>query len=224
MVNPLYIDNSGSIVDFYALFNLQYDAGMEDVRTAFRQLIKRYHPDITGETGPVDSRKVEIIIRGYKVLMDEDLRRDYDRVLFSRHSEAQNRFPVIPGKRINYSVKLADMLRLKQANRDLKRKDVMDAFGQDVEILVTRVEAARGALAYISLPARMVCPACGNSSSDCWMCGGMGYIPTTSQLEVKIPPHVDSTTVIDVDMKTMKPSPAITFRNVHLRIRITVIS
>jgi DnaJ-class molecular chaperone len=221
-MNPLYCDKSEKVVDYYALFNLPYDCDDIAVKAAFRKLIKRYHPDITGKTGLLESEKVETILRAYRVLSDVDMRRDYDRALFQQQSSSAERFPVIPRKRIHYSVKLGDMLKLKQINKEAGRQDVLDAFGQDVEIMVTSLEAKRGAVAYIQLPARMVCPMCRNTPVDCPLCNGLGYVPTTSQLEVKIPPHVDNSTVIDVDMHSMKPSSSISFKNSRLRIRITI--
>nr|HPQ54607.1 hypothetical protein [Spirochaetota bacterium] len=74
------------------------------------------------------------------------------------------------------------------------------------------------------LPAKMLCPLCGGSHSHCHLCNGMGRIPTSSQLEVRIPPHVDDSTIIDIDLLRVKPDGFTSFTIKNLRIKITVIN
>ncbi len=219
-----YYDSSGNVIDFYTIFNLPYDAVEEQVKSAFRALIKRYHPDTSESFRESHLGKIDLIIRGYRILSDEDSRRDYDRALFQSRDPRAGSFMVVPKKRIKYSASLGELLRARINPRNAKRKDILYNIGQDVEIFVTAIEAKKGAVAFVELPARMYCPECRGEKSDCYICGGLGRVGTSSQIEVRIPPHVDDTTYIDVDLMQMKPDRYTTFTTKNLRIKITVMN
>ncbi|HPJ37467.1 MAG TPA: DnaJ domain-containing protein [Spirochaetota bacterium] len=182
MENPFY-DKSGNIIDYYTIFNIPYDAASETIKSAFRRLIKHYHPDLSGTISDNLVDKIDLIIRGYRILMDEVSRRDYDRVLFRNRDPKSDSHLMISKKRIKYSVSLADMLKARMHPKQMKRKDILYNFGQDIEIFITPVEAKKGAVANIELQAKMLCPICGGSHSHCHLCNGMGRIPTSSQLK-----------------------------------------
>lgn len=217
-----YYDKNGNIIDFYAIFNVPYAAGEEEIKSAFRALIKRYHPDLSQSHSEQNAEKIEVIIRGYHLLIDEDARREYDRALFQSRDPRSGALPVIPKKRIKYSASLAELLRARLNPRRLKRRDILYNIGQDVEILITPLEAKRGAVAFVDLPSRMYCPLCMGSRSECYLCQGTGRISSSSQLEVRIPPHVDDSTFIDVDLLNIRPDRFTSFAVRHLRIKITV--
>ncbi len=217
-----YYDKNGNIIDFYAIFNIPYGAGDDEIKSAFRALIKRYHPDLSQSHSEQNAEKIEVIIRGYHLLIDEDARRDYDRALFQSRDPRAGALPVIPKKRIKYSASLSELLRARLNPRRMKRRDILYNIGQDVEIFITPLEAKRGAIAFVDLPSRMYCPLCMGSRSECYLCQGTGRISSSSQLEVRIPPHVDDTTFIDVDLLNIRPDRFTSFTVRHLRIKITV--
>lgn len=223
---PSCYDKNGNIIDFYTIFNLPGTAGADEIRSAFRDLIKRYHPDTASVKSDNLTEKLDLIIRGYRILIDNDLRMEYDRILFQSRKVDDRGYAIISKKRIKYSATLGEMLKARLTPRGMKHKDILYNFGQDIEIFITPVEARKGALAYIELPARMTCPLCmGSHSRDkakCHVCNGVGRIHTTSQLEVQIPPHVDDTTYIDVDLIRIRPDKLTSFTVKNLRIKITV--
>jgi len=108
--------------------------------------------------------------------------------------------------------RLAHQVGLVRVAQDLDRA----AFGAAAD------EALAGAVAYVELPARMLCPLCAGRNPECHVCAGVGRIHTSSQLEVRIPPHVDDTTYIDVDLMKIKPDSFTTFRGKSLKIKISV--
>jgi molecular chaperone DnaJ len=222
-MNEGYYDKNGAIIDFYLIFNLANSASQEEIKSAFRNLIKRYHPDTSASRYSHDTEKIGLIIRGYRILSDESSRLSYDRALFSHTGSKHGRSSIVPAKRIKYSASLANMLETSFLPKNLKHNDIIQNFGQDVEILLTKSEALNGALAYVELPARMHCPLCMGDNSSCHICRGIGRIHTTSQLEVKIPPHVDDSAYIDVSLISMRPNKLTSFRQKNLRIKISIV-
>jgi len=218
-----YFDKHGNLIDFYSIFNLPYNAGEDEIKSAFRNLIKRYHPDTAEEDMEDATNKIDLIIQGYRVLADRIARSDYDRILFKTASPIEPLYPTIPKKRIKYSALLSEMLKARFLPKQIKRKDILYNFGQDIEILITPLEARRGAVAFIALPARMHCPFCSGQNPHCHVCRGIGRLATTSQLQVTIPPAIQNNTYIDVDLKKMKPDHLTHFRAQNVRIRITII-
>ncbi len=225
---PACRDRSGNMIDFYAIFNVPRTADDGEIKSAFRALIKRYHPDTASARSENLTEKLDLIIRGYRILSDADLRIEYDRMLFSDRAVDHRGYSIISKKRIKYSATLGEMLKARLMPRGVKRKDLIFNFGQDIEIFITQAEAARGAVAYVELPARMICPLCRGShakvAAKCHVCNGVGRIHTTSQLEVLIPPHVDDSTYIDVDMMKMRPDKLTSFNLKSLRIKIAILS
>ncbi len=219
----LYYDRNGNIIDYYAIFNVPYDAQEDAIKSAFRALIKRYHPDTSISHSESHLEKVELIIRGYRILTDEDSRREYDRALFLSRDPRAGSFLMVPKKRVKYSASLSDLLKARLDPKKIRRRDILASFGQDIEIFVTSIEAKKGAVALVELPSRMYCPLCQGGRGDCYLCGGLGRISTSSQIEVRIPPHVDDSTYIDVDLMRMKPDRFTSFTTRSLRIKITII-
>lgn len=223
---PSCYDKNGSVIDFYTIFNLPRSARTDEIKSAFRELIKRYHPDTAAAGSKNLTEKLDLIIRGYRILTDDDMRLEYDRILFNVRQVDATGCAIISKKRIKYSATLGDMLKANIAPKGMKRNDILINFGQDIEIVITPVEASQGAVAYIELPARMICPLCmgrrPKEEHKCYVCSGIGRIHTTSQLEVRIPPHVDDSTFIDVDLIKIRPDKLTTFNLRHLRIKITI--
>lgn len=217
-----YRDRNGNIIDYYAIFNVPATADTDSIRSSFCALIKRYHPDLGGSSSEQAVDKIDLIIRGYRILADEETRRDYDRELFASRTRSPEGTRIVSRKRVRYSASLTGMLESRFMPRGMKRKDILKNFGQDVEIILTRLEATAGAVAYVTLPTRSTCPYCMGSDPACHVCRGVGRIATTSQLEVRIPPHVDDSTIIDVDLLNLRPDKLTAYTMATLRIKISI--
>ena len=67
--------------DYYIVLGIPRDAGTAAIRSAFRRLALRYHPDRSGDA---DSRIFREVADAYRVLSDPERRARYDRQLDRR--------------------------------------------------------------------------------------------------------------------------------------------
>lgn len=63
--------------DHYATLRVSPDSGIEDIRSAYRDLMRRYHPDVNGSRGA--GARAKAINEAYACLRDPSKRARYDR-------------------------------------------------------------------------------------------------------------------------------------------------
>ncbi len=64
--------------NFYAILGVPLDADADMLKRAYRQLARRYHPDLAGPGSEVEMKRIN---RAYAVLSDPEQRRNYDTVI-----------------------------------------------------------------------------------------------------------------------------------------------
>ncbi|MBV9229344.1 MAG: DnaJ domain-containing protein [Chloroflexi bacterium] len=64
--------------NFYAILGVPIDADSDTLKRAYRQLARRYHPDLAGPDGAVEMKRIN---RAYAVLSDPEKRQQYDTVI-----------------------------------------------------------------------------------------------------------------------------------------------
>jgi WD40 repeat protein len=64
--------------NYYAILGVPIDADHETIKRAYRQLARRYHPDIAGNTDAVEMKRLN---RAYSVLNDPEKRLNYDTII-----------------------------------------------------------------------------------------------------------------------------------------------
>jgi len=62
--------------DYYEVLGVSKDASASEIKSAFRQLAKKYHPDVSKE--PDAEKKFKEVQEAYEVLGDENKRKQYD--------------------------------------------------------------------------------------------------------------------------------------------------
>ena len=66
------------MADYYATLGLTYDASPEEIRSAYFDLAKKYHPDTSQENARVANEKFVMIQEAYEVLSNPGRRQSYD--------------------------------------------------------------------------------------------------------------------------------------------------
>jgi tetratricopeptide (TPR) repeat protein len=64
------------MTNYYELLEISQNASTQEIKKAFRERAKQLHPDIAGETGAEEMRK---LLAAYEILSDRNRRFEYDR-------------------------------------------------------------------------------------------------------------------------------------------------
>ena len=192
--------------DYYQILGVSRDADEKAVKSAFRRLARKYHPDVNPGDATAE-KKFKEIGEAYEVLRDSKKRAQYDRFghLGANWRQAaagapggwSGRSTAGPDFDLGgFGGNLNDLLEDLLAGRG-GRGSARARRGQDVqaEIELTLEEAFRGATREIALPVPQVCPTCGGQGvigkgAVCTTCGGGGQVEQMKRLEVKIPAGV----------------------------------
>ena len=169
--------------DYYEVLGVSPDAGADEIKRAYRQLARRYHPDISGdERGGAFLEVVE----AYDVLKDRHRRRSYD----ARHHAS--------GRRPDW---LADEVAIDFPSVSSLLDEMRHSFfgGRpgatlSAEVIVSPQEAFWGATVPLDVPLRRICDRCGGRgevwTDGCSSCGGLGEVSAAHAMQLRIPPGV----------------------------------
>jgi molecular chaperone DnaJ len=205
--------------NYYTILGVSPTATFDEIRSAYRQRARQYHPDYFGK----DSAPFLGVQEAYDVLGDPSNRTSYDRSLHKAgikikaggqaepviiRSRAATVEPLIPSRR---PIDLGQIFpqtsfRSYRPSFDELFEGLWDFFDRPpetksekfrtftMEIRLTRDQANRGGYVQICMPLQHPCTTC-NSSGDvgsfqCWNCSGTGSALNEFSLEVEYPPGI----------------------------------
>ena len=168
--------------DYYDVLGVSPGAGAAEIKRAYRQLARRYHPDISGDDRGAAFLEVA---RAYEVLRDPDRRRSYDAGLMSRG-------------RADW---LADEVAIDFPSVSSVLDRMRDSFfagtrsaSLSAEVVLTPQEAFWGTLVPLDVPLRRTCPRCGGRGEVwdewCASCGGVGEVAAVHEMRLRVPAGV----------------------------------
>jgi DnaJ-class molecular chaperone len=197
----------GAARDYYQLLGVGRDADEKAIKSAFRRLARKHHPDVNPGDKEAE-RKFKEISEAYEVLRDPKKRQQYDQFGHLgagwQHAGAgaQGGWPG-GGVGADYGFTGFDG-DLGSLFGDLLGGRGAGAFtqarmrrGRDIraEVELTLEEAFSGVTREIAIPVAQVCAVCHGQGvlgrgAVCTQCGGAGQIEQMKRLEVKIPAGV----------------------------------
>jgi curved DNA-binding protein len=204
--------------DYYEVLGVSKTATEDEIKSAYRKLARKYHPDVNPGDKSAEEKFKELN-EAYEVLSDPDKRKKYDAL--GPNWKAGQDFRPPPGWEGGVNVEFGDFGDIFGGGRSAggfsdffeslfgggrrtgRRGADFAMRGQDVEaeIPLTLEEAHRGVKRTITLQVTEPCPDCrGTGSKDgktvCPTCRGAGAIRRPKSIEVTIPAGVRDGSVI----------------------------
>ena len=203
--------------DYYKTLGVPRTASSDDIRKAFRQLARKYHPDVAKDKKTAEEKFKEIN-EANEVLSDADKRKKYDTLGADWKTGGPQQQPGggggthrthqwrggQPGGQEDFEfggTGFSDFFEQYFSGRGGGPSrggfpGTETEKGQDVEgvLMVTLEEAMTGSVRAISVRRNGACPDCGGTGikgrRTCPTCGGAGEVSTTQTHQVKIPAGV----------------------------------
>ncbi|HJR58417.1 MAG TPA: DnaJ domain-containing protein [Vicinamibacterales bacterium] len=171
--------------DYYDVLGVAPDAGAAEIKQAYRQLARRYHPDISGGDRVASFREVT---RAYEILRNPERRRSYDATLRESLNPA----------RVDWMADEVDIDFPSVASLlDRMRHSFFGAGGAaglSAEVELTPEEAFWGVSVPIEIPLRRTCAACGGRGETweqwCIECAGGGDVAASHPFRLRVPAGV----------------------------------
>ncbi|MDY6968236.1 MAG: DnaJ C-terminal domain-containing protein [Spirochaetota bacterium] len=193
--------------DYYEILGVDRKADEKDIKSAYRKLARKYHPDLnTGDDKKKAEDRFKEVSEAYEVLSDPEKRKMYDQ-LGSNWKQGMDYTPP-PGyeeAHFNFSDfddinDFSDFFRtifggvgMGQGFRTGRAAPKRRRRGSDIEaeLKLSLEEAYKGGKRTLQLSTQEVCTSCGGSgvveNTVCSSCHGQGLVIKPKGLEVDIP-------------------------------------
>ena len=166
--------------DYYEVLGVEKTADEAAIKKAYRQLAKKYHPDVNPGDKDAEARFQEIN-EAYSVLSDEQKRRKYDQFGPDMDNMGGSGFSGFDGFSGFGGGGFEDIFSSFFGGGAARRNGPMQGDDIQMEVTLTFEEAALGCEKEINLVRDEACPNCGGTGakpgttpSACTRCGGTG--------------------------------------------------
>lgn len=199
--------------DYYSLMGLKRNASDQEIKTAYRKMARKYHPDVNPGDKSAEAKFKEIN-EAHEVLSDAAKRKKYDQ--YGDQWQQADQFAGGGRQQQQGAYRTSRQagpqgIRFEEGNLgdifgDLFVGAAGGGFGRqtrakqgrDIEhqVEITLEEAYQGASRLLNLESEQACPSCNGTGRIqkmmCSTCRGSGTVAGMKQLEVKIPPGVNT--------------------------------
>ena len=194
--------------NYYEILGIKRDASQKEVKSAYRRLARKHHPDVNPGDKGAEGRFKEIN-QAFEVLSDAEKRAKYDRYGENwEQAEAFEKARAAAGARggaQTFTFDINDLLRRQGQGGGGGFEDILGgifgggrgrrgpARGQNVEYTaeITLEEAYHGTTRTLQLQSQEACPTCGGrgeiAGAVCHACEGAGAVLRPKRIEVKVP-------------------------------------
>jgi DnaJ-class molecular chaperone len=195
--------------NFYDALGVNRGASEKEIRSAYRKLARKHHPDVNPNDRAAEARFKEVNA-AYEVLSDADKRKKYDkygdRWEMADQIEEQQRQQAAWGRggggpqfnteQMGDFGSIFDTIFRRDRSGGGGRAHAANRRGQDIEtpVEVSLEEAYHGTTRTLTLQASEACRVCGGTGevagAICHNCEGLGQTVRPRRLEVKVPAGV----------------------------------
>ena len=202
---------------YYQILGVREDARTDEIKHAYRRLVRQFHPDLTAaDTGST----LRQVIQAYETLSDEQRRRSYDQDLATRRRPA-----AATEHRAWFADEIAiDFPSISEVIDRIRRGffgfDEVEDESLCAEILLSRREASDGVTVPLDVPVRSTCPLCGGRGES-WMetcrgCRGTGDWHLPHRVRLSVPAGVADGTRFRFTVSAPGTPPT------HIEVRVAV--
>jgi molecular chaperone DnaJ len=212
--------------DYYLLLGISRDAGMTQIKRAYRRLSMRFHPDVAGDDGAEQYARIR---QAYETLANTNRKADYDRQLSlaERVRALGERAEPIFGQALDL---LGQFSTIRPGGDEILAHILANFGGRapksnpskelNVEVVLSPDQAAKGGVAPMIVPVARVCGVCGGTGRTgfflCDACEGHGTIWEKARVDVPIPQNAHDGAVIETPLRHLG------IRNMWLKTHVRV--
>lgn len=197
--------------NLYEILEVSYSASSAAIKSAYRRLARKYHPDLNSGDA-VCEKKFKEITQAYEILSDAEKKKHYDtlngfhqetsQAKYSEANKAYKKTTKDEKKPDNFSNIFNDILEgfknttSSSKKETFKTKQARPERGSDVsaDVVITMSEAHEGTSRTVNILHTETCPNCQGrnflNGSKCPVCNGLGEHSIHKKLHVKIPANV----------------------------------
>lgn len=219
--------NDGHVfIDHYQVLGLTIEATRLQIKSRFRLLAKKYHPDLNGGDGMQFLR----IYDAYRVLSDNDRRNRYN-AGYLQFIRSQNRVNILNGVsfmeisagRLIYPGNMAVLARRGLLRREIRSRDRQFFLNvnYDVELPLTSKEMNQTVRVSLPLIARTLCPDCRGSDVHCESCGGKGSYKSTRMVRLLLEGGLLEGQILEIQLDQFRLEELAHFKKRKIRIKIS---
>jgi len=183
--------------DYYEILGVSRSATEKDLKSAYRKLARKYHPDVNPGDKSAEEKFKEVSA-AFAVLSDPEKRAKYDR---GGHAAFEPGFDPFQGTTIDFQDlglgNLSDIFEL-FGGGGRRGRGVRHVPGEDLQLEMSLpfVSAIHGTTVEVAIPRATTCTTCAGrgrlaNGAPCRACRGGGRVTVNETVKVRIPAGID---------------------------------
>ena len=187
--------------DYYKILEISENADAATIKSAYRKLARKYHPDVGGKSSEDRFKEIN---EAYEVLSNPTKRAEYDQLrrnFANRKARSQG-----PGyQRVSHDWDGFNVEDFGSIFEDLfsgpgqtTRTQQRPRSTPEETVTVTLEQVMTGTTIGLTVNQIKPCPVCHGTDPDCARCGGLGQIIEPQRFDVKIPAGIEDGAVLRV--------------------------